>query len=425
MFKNFKASVNKKILISSIIGLILGGNNLYAYTSSINKSQVNHSKGNKYFEYDEAKGWWWYKEEIKDKNGKKKIIKTKITPQQKIQMEQQNQLLKLLAKQNQLLEKQNKILKKIQTRLDYAFPDLTPKYGINSKGEKCIANNSSDCFVFPLQPEAQHIPVLARWLKNPSPKNSTEWLKWQAKYFNHLDKIGYGLRFAFLNGGKKAYPTDASITYFDQPTNMIYNIAREHREKQILAKLKNKIGLMVFLGKNIAFEMHNKAYKSLWQIAQKTSFWNKNINLVVVLPNKKAEKIIKDIVYKDPHYKSDIVVKRMWDKLFKEHRVIVNSNMFKKFNIYVTPSVVLTYKKKDKVYWSIIETGTLSPISIRKDMIHYLIYEGVIRPADLQMGDALGSIQKGIKPKFKIKNDFEYKNDVNKIDLDKKGDDNE
>ena len=48
-------------------------------------------------------------------------------------MEQQNQLLQLLAKQNQLLEKQNKILEKIQARLDYAFPDLTPKYELTQK----------------------------------------------------------------------------------------------------------------------------------------------------------------------------------------------------------------------------------------------------------------------------------------------------
>jgi len=410
---------NKKI-ISVFISVFL----LLPSIVSAKNETLPHSKGNKYFEYDEVKGWWWYKEEIKDEKGRKKTIKVRVSPKEKIQIEQQNRLLNLLQTQNELLKKQNELLKRIQARLDYAFPNLTPKYGIDSKGKKCIANSSSDCFVFPLQPEALHLPVLAKWLKNPNPKNSTEWLKWQAKYFNHLDKIGYGLRFAFLNGGKNAYPTDASITYFDNPTNMQYSRIREFREKQILKSLQDKIGVLVFLGKNILFEKNNNVYKALWQIGRDKGFWAKNVNLMVVFPDRKSLNAVKKILFTDPSYKADVMTQKAWKKLFNEGKVIVNKDMFKRFNVYVTPSVVMTYKKRDKAFWSVVEIGSLSPKAIRESLIRYLKYQGIITPADLQMGDALNAIQKNVKtPEIKLKNKLDYEEDTDKIIL--KGENNE
>ena len=145
---------------------------------------------------------------------------------------------------------------------------------------------------------------------------------------------------------------------------------------------------------------------------------------MVVFPDKTSENAVKKIIYNAPDYKKDVMTKRAWNKLFKEHRVIVDKKMFRQFNVYVTPSVVLTYKKKDKAYWSVVEIGSLSPDSIRKGLIHYLKYQGIITPADLQMGDSLNSIQKNVKiSEPKLKDHLDYGNQTNKIEL--KGANNE
>jgi hypothetical protein len=282
----------------------------------------------------------------------------------------------------------------------------------------------------PLQPDAQRIPVLGNWLKNPNPKNSAEWLKWQAKYFNHLDRVAYGLRFAFLNGGKDVYPTDAGLTFFDQPTHMIYNLAKEAREKQIIAKLKDKIGIMLFLGKNLTYEYNNRIYLDLWRLSQPNNFWRNKVNFMIVLPSKKIKERIEHILYTDKAVSTNNV-RAAWLYLEKNHKIIINPNLFKKFNIYMTPSVVLTYKKKDnnnkeKIYYSTIAVGATEFTDIRTKILAFLKYEGLINPKDLSMQDNLRSFQKNLTPsKIDFKNKMRYneKDGVKSITI--KGEENE
>jgi len=148
-------------------------------------------------------GWWWYEEKYKDPLTKKeKIIKYKLSPAEKAKIDSQNKTNKLLKMLIVSQEENKKLQEKILNRS-------------KKTGEKCLTNSSSDCFVMPVIAEGQHVPVLKNFLRNPSPKNSKEWLKWQATYFNHINKVSNGLRFAFLKGGSDVYSTSTDYTYGD------------------------------------------------------------------------------------------------------------------------------------------------------------------------------------------------------------------
>lgn len=338
------------------------------------------------FEYDGQKGWWWYKEVVK-KNGKTYEIKTKFTTKEKLLFEQRE-------KQNELLQKQTKLLTKINERLQYAFPNLTPKYGINKKtGEKCLANSSADCFVMPVQPEAQHIPVLAKFLRDPNPKNSEEYLKWQAKYFNHVTNVSYGIRFAYLSGGANAYPTDAIYTIGDNPAFPVSDDLRQINEFKIMHQIKDKIGIMIFLGKNTALETANNIYNFFYNY--QTRGW-KNINVSVVFPSEKMKEY--ELKKAKEAYIIDKRNKDFWNRV----RIIVNPELFKKFNINVTPSVLAVYKldgKKRKYIWQNIAVGTTFPNTVREGLFRFLVYNKIIDPKDLSATSNSIAVQKNVPSK--------------------------
>lgn len=357
------------------------------------KGEIGHSTGNEVFEYDAANGWWWYKQKEVDSTGKEVETKIKMTPKEKLDHDRNNKVIALLVKQNQKLEK-------VQERLEYAYPNITPIYTTNSKtGEECVTNSSEDCFVFPLQAEAQHVPVLANWLSAPSPTNSKNWLRWQAKYFNHLQKISVGARFAFLSDGPNAYPTNTTFVYNDNVAFPMSERVAENREKKIIQSMKDKLGLMIFMGGNTLLENSLEAYGKVGKYMNDP--WNE-LNIAVVLPSEEAKR---DILAKAAslHYKE---VDSFWEKA----TIIINPELFKKFNIMVTPSVVATYKTdkemengKKKMIWQTISTGTSGAEFTRKGIIQFLVYNDIINPVEMATAINAADFQKNmVAPKAKI-----------------------
>jgi hypothetical protein len=185
--------------------------------------------------FDGSSGWWFYEEEVKNpKTEEIDIISYKLSPAEKLKIDQQkktNKLLKLLLEEQTKTRKLNEI---IANRLIYAYPDVTPKYTINKKtGEKCLTNSSKDCFVMPVIAEAQHFPALEKFLRDPSPENSKNWLQVQATYFNHVNKVSNGLRFAYLKDGAEAYPINTDYTYGDSLVKPQALNSRMKREEEI------------------------------------------------------------------------------------------------------------------------------------------------------------------------------------------------
>lgn len=321
------------------------------------------------------KGWWWYQEEIKvpDENITKKIT-YKLSPADKAKLDatkSTNRLLKTLVVE---LYKNRKLNEAIKEKLDYAFPNTTPKYGVNNKGEKCLANSSSDCFVMPVIAEGQRIPVLKNFLRNPSPENSKKWLKWQSTYFNHINKVSHGLRFAFLKGGSDVYQTATDYALGDNLFFSKSEDVRAVREAKVIASLKNKIAYLFFLGQNELYEKVTDSYKKIAGI-KKTFI--KEMPHVFVFPSKKALNKFKTVLadLKQQGY-VDVV------NFYEKQKVVVRADLYKTYNIRLTPSTVVFYEDKGKKYSQIITSGEFSSSRLRKGTINFLTYHDIISPKE-------------------------------------------
>lgn len=396
-----------KLTFSLIASFSVLTNSIFA-AEPIGKSsgvsgELGLSSGNEAFEYDAANGWWWYKQKTTDNTGKEVETKVKMTPKEKMDYDRETQVIKLLQSQNAKLEK-------VQDRLEYAYPNITPVNTTNSKtGKECVTNSSDECFVFPLQAEAQHVPVLANWLSDPNPTNSKNWLRWQAKYFNHLQKISVGLRFSFLSEGPNAYPTNTTFVYNDNMAMPISERIAENREMEIIKSLKEKLGLMVFLGGNTLLENSLEAYIKVADFGREE--W-KDINLIIVVPSTEAKELLINKV--NNSFNKNAI------EFWKKANIVVNEPMFKKFNVLVTPSVVVTYKTdklnekgKNNIIWQNISTGTASGDFASKGIIQFLAYNEIIDNGDLSTAINAAQMQKNMEaPKASITEDKIYK-DIN------------
>lgn len=393
---------NKKSYILSMFSLLLV-NNLYA--TNVENTQIKNdnkieNKGNATFSYNAREGWWWYKEKVKDENGEEIEIETKMTNKEKLDFEQKEKLAKLMVINNEKLEK-------IQDRLDYAFPNLTSIYTKNEKtGEKCLTNSNVDCFEFPLQPEARHVPVLASWLENPNPTNSKEWLKWESKYFNHLSKISVGNRFAFLNGGPSVYQTDTTFVYADSLTTPTSEDNQDVRKSVILNKVKDKVGVMIFLGANTGLEATLNTYNDFKHFNH-DSF--KDIKKLIVLPSESVKKMIESKLKAD-NLKEAI---EYWETA----NIVIRPDLFTKFNIMVTPSVVATYKKdkESDMVWQVVNTGSIGISEIRNSVVKFLIYNDIIKPLELSTAISNAEAQKNMVAQEPTVDDSKILEDLNKI----------
>ncbi len=356
------------------------------------------------FEYDGRHGWWWYKETVR-KNGKKYEVKTRFSNKEKVILEQK-------MENNRLLKQQTKLLEDIKTRLEYAFPDLTPKYGVNKKtGEKCLANSSADCFVMPLQPEARRVPVLAKFLSNPSPSNSEDYLKWQATYFNHLSKISYGLRFAYLSKGPEAYPTDMANMYGDNEFSPISDDIRDANQMRILSKLKDKVGIMIFMGATTAVEQASDIYSRVFNYQK--GAW-KNIPISLVFPDEKIKSMELE------RFKKMYVMDQRNKDFLERVKIIVNKDLFNKFNVMLTPSAVAVYKKKGKEYiWQNLATGNVRAHEVRKALFRFLVYNSIVDPKELSVVKNAQAVQKNLKVSPVVFDENRIYEDTNKVQIEK------
>lgn len=351
----------KKILLASILcGM------LYADTKTENPYNLS---------YDSPNGWWWYEEKVTDPKTKAEtIVKEKLTTKEKMAFDKDKEQLKLLKELISEQKKNNELQAKIVDRLEYAFPDVTPRMTVNKKtGEPCVTNSSMDCFIMPVIAEGQQVPALKEFIRNPSPANSKNWLQWQATYFNHVQKVSHGLRFAYLQGGDDTYPTATSFARGDSVTASQAETAAAHRQAKILDSLKDSVALLVFVGKNEIFEKTNK-------IETEVHNWNssylKNIDKVFIFDSKlNADKFLQYV-----KHKTDKSGDKQTAEFWKTAKILIKPEMYKQYNVVMTPSVVMYYedKKTKKNISQLIVSGTLSSDYIRSQATNFLTYNGIV-----------------------------------------------
>jgi hypothetical protein len=364
------------------------------------------------------KGWWWYEETYHDKDkNKTKIIKYKVSPAEKLKIEkeeQTNKLLKMMVKQQIELKKQNEELKnltkKIKDRLKYAFPYTTPLKIKDKNGKECIANSSADCFILPVIAEAQHVPVFKKFLRNPSPENSKDWLKWQAKYFNHLRSISTGLRFSFLKNGSDVYKTSTDYSYGDNPYFSKSETFKAVREAKIIHKYKDKIGFLFFIGQNFNYEKIADIYKSFTNF---NSTFLSDMSKAIIFPSEEAKNNVLNYINVELKNKGYYEIVEFFDSIKK----VVKPELYKKYNIRLTPSTVLFYKDK-KSYWQTILTGNVSPDFIRQNTMKFLKYYKIVEEKEMGADKNWNIIEKPINkflkaiPKPQTPFDFKKKEKI-------------
>lgn len=360
----------KKIIALSLISCILSANLLAVETKHSNDD----------LKYDAPNGWWWYEKKSVDektKEEKSEVIKLdeKSIDDKKIQLEILKAQLKLIEEQ----KKANEINERVAGRLEYAFPNVTPIYTTNKKtGEKCLTNSNMDCFVMPVIAEGQQVPALRDFIRDPNPANSKNWLQWQATYFNHLNKVSHGLRFAYLKDGAEAYPTEATFANGDSLVDSQAENLNGLRKAQIISSFKDQIAIMVFLG-------DSKALEATQKVSDQVNTWNqsylKDIDKVFVFKSKEDATYFLTRATTKAQKEGNKEVESFW----KAAKVEIRPDLFVKNNITLTPSVVAFYEDKiqNKNVSSTITTGTLSSEVIRDQFINYLTYMGAVEEKDL------------------------------------------
>ena len=388
----FKKYITTGFLISIFTASLIAGS---IVDRSSDNNELSYSKEGA-FDYDAVNGWWWYKQKVIDQNGKETEIKEKMTTKEKLSIEKEKDVVKLLKQQIKQLDS-------VKERLEYAYPNLAPIYSTNSAGKKCLTNSSADCFVFPLQAEAQHVPVMAAWLSDPSPTNSREWLQWEAKYFNHLQKISLGNRFAFLSGGANAYPTDTSFVYGDNAAFPMSDNVKDERKLKIIETAKENLGLMFFMGGNTALEENIGSYVKMREFDTKP--WNM-LNTIIVVQSKE----IKDLILKKVSSSNIKSSQEYWSKVSWK----ISPEAFSKFDISITPSVVATYKtKENKIVWQNIYSGGASVDEVRDALVNFMVYNDIVKPVEMSASINAAGVQKNMDTNAPVINENNIYPDTN------------
>lgn len=325
-------------------------------------------------EYDVGKGWWWYEETYVNDKKEEQKVKYSVTPEKKKELddkEENTKLLKELLIVNQNILKEQK---EIKDRLVYAFPDVTPVYTTNKKtGEECLTNSSMDCFVMPVIAEGQQIPVLKDFLREPSPEKAKSWLQWQATYFNHVQKVSHGLRFAFLKYGAEAYPTSTEYAYGDNLMNSDAENVRAMREAKVIGSLKEDIALLVFVGSNQLFETSNNVS---FQISNWDKSYLKDLQKVFIFESEKNRDLFLETMSKKAVKEGEKTISAFW----RQAKTVVKPELFESYKVKMTPSVVVFYedKKLGKNISQTVLSGSLSSDELRTQIVNFLTYNEII-----------------------------------------------
>jgi hypothetical protein len=153
-------------------------------------------------------------------------------------------LEEILKVQNKQLDTQNKILEILQNEFD-----PQPKT-IVVNGKECIENSTAECFKMPLlHPDGKKIPVLAKFVTEPSVESAKEYLKWHAKFLKSAFKGGEAISLAVNQYGPSAYPMNYEQFEYDTPGGYS-SVLRERNNKAVLDTLAAEIEIFFFFGKN-------------------------------------------------------------------------------------------------------------------------------------------------------------------------------
>ena len=300
------------------------------------------------------------------------------------------ELLKVAKEQRDI---QKKILKIMQDRFDPQPKEITLK-----DGTKCIANSSAKCFVMPLEPVGKQIPVLGKWVTDPTLENAKEWLKWEATYFNHVFKSANAAKFAVAKWGEEAYPTSFQRSSYNDASGIRLRAVYDAKIN-IMNSLSDEIEMFIFFGKDSSMDLSSfRAYGKLAKMIP-------NIKFTLVFKSNSALDVFKEMAAKGTTH-------AMYLNMYSKQ--IVKPSYFKKYNIYATPTLMSYTKKKKKM--DILRVGKGATVSIIELMFDILEFNGVLK--EDYMVDYKAYRHADIKYEKDYKNEYGF--DLNMTDITKR-----
>lgn len=305
--------------------------------------------------YKEKLGWsFYFDQKAKNKNEEKVIDK-------KIKKAELNLLQKILDENRKQTKIQNKILALLQKQIDPKPKEIT----VN--GKKCIANSSAECFDYGslLIAEAKKVPVMKEFLTDPyDVTKAAKYLQWQAKYFKHAINIGNSLQFAYAQFGEKAYPIGAQTSAYSNGAGAYSAGMLPDMERKLILSKKKEIAYSIFIGKNITQDIYSAL--SIVDIARKYG----SMNIEIVFFDKKSKDVFMGAI------SSVFIVNQI--KNWKNIKLSINPEKFKKFNIFTTPSYVIKLDKNGKKEAQTLLHGKITVSTFRSKTIDYLEFKKLI-----------------------------------------------
>jgi hypothetical protein len=268
-------------------------------------------------------------------------------------------LAEMLKVQKEQLKAQKKILSILEDRFD-----PKPEVITLPNGKKCVANSSAECFKMPLTPVAKRIPVLKNWLINRDEKSAAAYIKWQSKYLQKISKAAYAYDFAVTEFGNKVAQLDYSRPGFEETFGKA-EVIKSNYKKMLIDEYRNKYKLYFFLGLNSDLDVY-----SFTSIAR---FVNKHPKLkyTVVFKDDKEKKAFVDAANIFSEIKNMIKNKNV--------QLVVMPDIFKKLNIYTTPTISIKLNNSNTI--NKIMIGRLNSVLPQK-IINFLKYKGIIKEGD-------------------------------------------
>lgn len=360
----------KKSVFTLSLALLLSSS-LYAVDVTKEKDSKTKTFNEVDDKYKAEKGKMWYEDIIPgEKKEQDKAQQPKAQPQPKDINEAILQTLqKIATMQEQQLVMQQKMILILQEEFD-----PKPHNIINAKGEQCVANSSVDCFEMPIVAEAKRVPVLAAWIKEPTIENATEYLKWQAKFFDYKFKNGYSLNLASKQYGDKAYPAAATPEEFGSINGDSIRQKNELIASIIASKSKN-MSVFIFMGKTSGFEIEypHKLFEIYAELRKL------GISTKIVFKDNETLAFYKTVL----ETSSNKTLAPRWKEITDTGNVLVSAATFNKVDPHATPYTLLQYKDKNIDVTQAVSVGKDTWYETFQGIHRTLILNNIILPAEL------------------------------------------
>lgn len=276
-------------------------------------------------------------------------------------------ILKYLKEISEENKKQTKIQEDILKILKSSF-DPEPKIIKKEDGTECVANSSANCFDYASlienNPEVRRIPAMKEFLSDPYDLSKVaEYQKWQAELFKHAFNTGNSIQLAQEEFGDKAFPLGLNRTTYNSATGVAEANLLPEIKRKYLDEIKDKFTIDIYFGYNTNLDL--MAIPGITSVILN----NPTLNYKFYFNSQSSKDIFDSAM-------SSIYAK---DGLNTNIVRIVDEKRFKDFNIYTSPSIMMSYIKNEKeTVGQTIHTGNITNDTFINRVFNYLEFLKVL-----------------------------------------------